>query len=116
VTAPDLVTEHLAAFNAHDTERLLTGFAADAVWITGQDVVRGRDALAELFDAGLWSMNPHLEVRSIVAADDRAAAQLLESITVDGVVREFEIAVFFTLAEELIVHAKVYREGSAQLA
>ena len=116
MTAHELVAEHLAAFNAHDTDRLLSGFAADAVWITGQDAMRGRNALAELFDAGLWAMNPHLDVLCIVADGDRAAAQLHESITVDGDVREFDIAVFFDLAEGLIVRAKVYREGSADLA
>jgi len=26
-----LVIEHVAAFNAHDTDRMLAGFAADAV-------------------------------------------------------------------------------------
>lgn len=110
-----LVEEHLAAFNAHDTARLLAGFATDAVWITGEDVVQGRAALAELFDSGLWSMNPSLRVRSIVSDGDRAAAQLHESITVEGEVREFDIAVFFELADGLITRAKVYREGSADL-
>ncbi len=31
------VLEHLAAFNAHDTARVLAGFTPDAVWITGAD-------------------------------------------------------------------------------
>jgi hypothetical protein len=37
-----VVAEHLTAFNEHDTDRLLAGFASDAVWATGQLVVRGR--------------------------------------------------------------------------
>lgn len=39
-----LVSEHIAAFHAHDTERVLAGLADDAVWITGADTVRGKAA------------------------------------------------------------------------
>jgi hypothetical protein len=60
-------------------------------------------------------MNPHLVTRSIVVDGDRAAAQLHETITVDGGVRDFEIAVFFDIAGGVITRAKVYREGSADL-
>ncbi len=109
------VEEHLAAFNAHDTARLLAGFAPDAVWITGQDTVTGRDALAEVFDDGLWSMAPHLEPLTVLVDADHAAAQLRESITVDGAPRAFHIAVFLEFADGLIRRAKVYREGSADI-
>jgi ketosteroid isomerase-like protein len=109
------VHEHLAAFNAHDSQRLLAGFAEDVQWATGQDVFRGSDALADLFDAGLWAMNPSLQPRTILTEQDAAAAELTEEITVDGAVRRFAIAVFFRFAEGLITHASVYREGSADL-
>jgi uncharacterized protein (TIGR02246 family) len=110
-----LVEEHLAAFNAHDTARLLAGFAPDAVWITGADTISGRAALAELFDDWLWSLRPVLRATSIVVDGDRAAAQLHESMTVDGEPREFAIAVFFEVRDGLITRGKAYREGSADL-
>jgi ketosteroid isomerase-like protein len=115
MSARAVVEEHLAAFNAHDTGRLLARFTEDAVWITGQDRVTGRAALAELFDDWLWSLNPRLDPIWIVADGDRAAAQLHELLIVDGQRREFDIAVFFELADGLIRRAKVYREGSAEL-
>jgi uncharacterized protein len=109
------VLEHVAAFNSWDTGRLLQGFAADPVWVTGQDRFAGRDELSSLFDAGLWELEPHLDVLALVCADQGAAAQLHERLTVDGAVREFDIAVFFELDGGLITRAKVYREGSADL-
>jgi hypothetical protein len=115
VTAADVVAAHIAAFNAHDTSGLLAGLAPDAVWITGQDVVTGRAALADLFDDWLWSLEPHLDPISIVADGNRVAAQLHESMTVDGERREFDIAVFFDVSDGLITRAKIYREGSADL-
>jgi uncharacterized protein len=115
VTAREVVDEHVAAFNAHDTERLLAGLTPDAVWITGADTVTGRDALAELFDDWLWSTAPHLSFVSVVVEGERAAAQLHEAMTVAGQRREFMIAVFFELADGLIRRAKVYREGTADV-
>lgn len=114
-SARELVEEHLAAFNAHDTARVLAGFAPDAVWATGQDIVRGRDALAELFDAGLWELDPSLRILSLVGEDPLVAAELHETITVEGERRDFRIAVFFTVGAGLIRTAKVYREGSADI-
>ena len=113
--ARDLVEEHIAAFNAHDTGRLLRGLSDDAHWVTGQDAFRGKDALAGLFDAGLWELDPSLEVRTVIAHDEAAAAELMEELTHDGEVRRFPIAVFFRFADGLITHATVYREGSADL-
>jgi ketosteroid isomerase-like protein len=109
------VLEHVAAFNAHDSARVLAGFAADAVWITGTDRFAGTTALADVFDAWLWTLEPRLTVLSLVVEDDRAAAQLHESLVVDGQRREFDIAVFFELAGGQIRQGKVYREGSADL-
>ena len=109
------VTEHIDAFNAHDTERLLAGLAEDARWATGQDVFQGRASLAELFDDGLWALNPSLEVRTVVSDGEASAAELLEELTVDGERRRFAIAVFLRFADGLITSATVYREGSADL-
>ena len=109
------VLEHVAAFNAWDTDRLLRGFDADAVWLTGRDRFAGRDELSSLFDAGLWALEPHLDVLALVCAERDAAARLRERLTIDGAIREFDIAVFFELDDGLITGAKVYREGSADL-
>lgn len=113
--ARDAIVEHLAAFNAHDTDRLLAGFAQDAVWATGQDVVRGQAALAELFDPGLWELAPSLTTVTLIADERTVAAELYERITIDGAEREFSIAAFFRVADGLITTAKVYREGTADL-
>lgn len=115
MTARTAVDEHVAAFNAHDTQRLLGGLTPDAVWITGSDTVTGHAALADMFDDWLWSMDPRLEPVTVIADDRCAAAQFRETLTVEGERREFHIAVFFELAGGLIRRAKVYREGSADL-
>jgi uncharacterized protein len=115
LSARDVVDEHLAAFNAHDTARLLARFADDAAWSTGQDVMRGREALAELFDAGLWALQPSLTTTAMVAEEGTVAAELHERITVDGELREFSIAAFFEVSDGLITTAKVYREGIADI-
>jgi ketosteroid isomerase-like protein len=109
------VLEHVAAFNAHDSARVLAGFAPGAVWVTGTDRFEGAAALAEVFDPWLWTLEPELTLISLIVEDDRAAAQLRESMVVDGQGREFGIAVFFELAGGQIRQGKVYREGSAEL-
>jgi uncharacterized protein len=109
------VEEHLAAFNAHDPQRLLAGFTPDAVWITGADTFTGRAALADVFDDWLWSLQPHLDVHAVLVDGGRAAVQAREAITIDGERQQFQIAVFFEFADGLITRAKVYREGSADL-
>jgi ketosteroid isomerase-like protein len=113
--AREVVEEHLAAFNAHDSDRLLAGFAEDVIWATGQDVMRGRTELADLFDDSLWDLQPLLTVVSVVAGEQTVAAELREQIMVDGARQNFRIAVFFTVLDGLIVNAKVYREGVADL-
>ena len=114
-SAGEALEAHLAAFNAHDTTRLLAGFAPEAVWITGTDIVAGRPALAELFDTWLWSLDPHLDVVSTVVDVDMVAAELRERINVDGEAREFSIAAFFTVQDGLITRGKIYREGHADI-
>jgi len=111
-----LVLEHVAAFNAHDTARLLAGLAPDARWATGQDVVVGAAALAELFDEGLWTMTPSLDLLSLVCEGPRAAAELRETLVVDGETRTFTVGAFFVVDEGgLITSGRVYREGSADI-
>jgi ketosteroid isomerase-like protein len=114
-TSRAAVLEHIAAFNAHDTGRVLAGFTTDAVWITGADRFAGAAELADVFDAWLWTLNPQLNLLGLVVEDDQAAAQLHESLVIDGVRREFDIAVFFELHAGQIRLGKVYREGSSDL-
>ena len=115
VTIQRAVEEHVAAFNAHDSSRVLAGFAADPVWTTGTDTFRGSAGVADVFDPWLWTLDPILEIQSLVSDDTCAAAQLHEKLTVDGERRSFDIAVFFVVKDGLIESAKVYREGSAAL-
>jgi len=110
-----LVLEHVAAFNAHSTARLLAGLAEDAVWVTGQDVVRDHGGLRELFDDWLWSLDPELTVRTLVTQGDRAAAELREDLGVGEQRQSMSIAVFFETDAGLIRSVKVYREGRADL-
>jgi hypothetical protein len=48
-----LCYRHLGAFDRGDLDGLLDGLADDAVWITGEHVVRGRSDLAEFFGTAL---------------------------------------------------------------
>jgi ketosteroid isomerase-like protein len=109
------VLEHVAAFNAYDSMRLLAGLHRDIVWATGTDVLRGLPALAALFDAGLWELRPSLEVRSLVVEGAGAAAIFVETLSVAGVTQTFPIAAFFELSDGAIRSVKVFREGSADL-
>jgi len=107
---------HVAAFNARDLDALLAGFTDDAVWITGTTTVRGRAALTGLFDEAMRGLLPTLEVHDLIAADDRAACQMTETLTYRGERRTCPIAAFYELREGRIASAKVYREGSADVA
>jgi uncharacterized protein len=111
-----VVLEHIRAFNAHSTSRLLQGLAADAVWRTGTDRFQGTTALEDLFDPWLWTLDPSLETSAILVDGNRVAAQVVEQLTIDGEVRRMDIAVFFEVRDGKIAEAKVYREGSADLA
>jgi uncharacterized protein len=113
--ARTVVLAHIEAFNAHDTEQLMAGFAADAVWATGQDVAHGHAELAEVFDAWLWTLDPRLTVRTLAADASVVAAELREEFTVKGERRAMNIAVFFEIRNGQILTAKVYREGAADV-
>jgi uncharacterized protein len=110
-----VMSRHLTAFNAHDTDALLQTLAAGAVWNTGQDTLRGHRALAELFDPGLWELGPSLTVRSLLAEGDLVAAELEEELTIDGQTRRFVIAGFFHVSHGKIQAVKIFREGSADI-
>jgi uncharacterized protein len=108
--------EHVAAFNAWDTARVVAGFAPDATWVTGQDRFVGAVALTELFDATLWELRPHLAVRTLLVDGTGAALELVETLVRNGEQLVFAIAVFLDFDENgLIRRGTVYREGSADL-
>jgi ketosteroid isomerase-like protein len=111
----EVVRVHVEAFNAHGTRRLLDTLTEDVEWATGRDVIRGRAALVEVFDDGLWELAPRLVVRTLVVQGDVAAAELVEALVVDGERRRFAIATFFVIEGGLIRSVKVYREGSADI-
>ncbi|MDX3073779.1 nuclear transport factor 2 family protein [Streptomyces sp. NPDC088354] len=110
------VREHLRAFNARDLEALLAGFTDDVVWITGGTTVRGRAALTGFFDEAMRGLLPTLELRDVIAEGARAACQMTETLTYGGEVRSYPIAAFYELRDGRIASAKVYREGSADVA
>jgi ketosteroid isomerase-like protein len=111
-----VVRKHVEAFNDGDLERLLAGFAEDALWITGQTVVRGRNELTSLFGDAIDGLRPHLAVENLITEHGRAACQLTETLLFEHEQRSYSIAVFFRLHDGLITSAKVYREGSAEVA
>ncbi len=110
-----LKTDHVEAFNTHDRRRLLAGLAPDVTWSTSADTFHGTQALAGIFDDGLWAMQPSLTIVDLLVDHDRAAAQMVETLTVEGQQRRFMIACFFEVCAGRIQRAKVYREGSADI-
>jgi hypothetical protein len=110
------IRAHVAAFNARDLYRLLTGLAEDAVWSTGQHTVRGHGELAGLFGDAFRLIAPRLTILSLLIDQDRAACELRESLNVDGTAREDFIAGFYRVdTNGVITAAKVYRQGSADV-
>ncbi|MBR7833331.1 nuclear transport factor 2 family protein [Actinospica durhamensis] len=110
------VREHVEAFNDGDLERLMAGFAEDALWITGETVVRGLGELRSFFGGAIDGLRPNLAVENLVAQDCRAACQMTETLLFEQEQRSYSIAAFFRLRDGLITSAKVYREGSAKVA
>ncbi|MFE2538601.1 nuclear transport factor 2 family protein [Actinacidiphila glaucinigra] len=110
------IRTHVRAFNARNLDALLAGFTDDAVWITGTTTVRGRAALTGLFDEAMRGLLPTLEVSDLLAEGDRAAGQMTETLTYRGERRTCPIAAFYELRDGRIASAKVYREGSADVA
>ncbi|MHA6757677.1 nuclear transport factor 2 family protein [Streptacidiphilus sp. PAMC 29251] len=110
-----LLRTHVEAFNTRDLERLMAGFAEDAVWITGRTRVRGRAELTELFAGAMEGLLPTLTIQNLIVGQDRAACQMVEVFTFDGAERTDHIAGFYGIANGRITSAKIYREGSADV-
>ena len=109
-----LVRAHIAAFNARDLDTVLSHFADDAVFSTGQDVLVGRRAIRGLF-AGAFEapFEAALELRAAVVQGDTAACELVETLTLRGASTELALAGFYVVRDGLLGRVKVYREGSA---
>jgi ketosteroid isomerase-like protein len=116
VDAASVVRSHAAAFNARDLDALMAGFTEDAVWVTGTGIARGHDELVELFEGAMAGLLPTLVIQDLLAEGDRAACQMIETLTVGGEERTFFIAGFYRLRGTRIASAKIYREGSAEVA
>ncbi len=111
-----VVRRHIDAFNARDLQTLIACFSTDATWVTGADTFQGSAALRELFAAAFAELSPELHVRSLVVQDDVVACELREDYSVGGVEHTDHIAGFYRVDAGLIVAAKIYREGSADVA
>lgn len=109
------VDEHVRAFNERDVDALMDGFTDDASWVTGSSVVRGRVELTELFTSAMAGLLPTLTVQNLLVAPDRAACQLIETLTVRGVEQVCSIAGFYEFRGGRIASAKIYREGNAEV-
>ena len=110
------IGNHVRAFNDRDIDALMSGFADDACWITGSSVVRGRAELTEFFTSAMAGLLPTLTIKDLLVTSDRAACQLIESLIVSGEEKTCFIAGFYELRDGRIAWAKIYREGSAELA
>ena len=113
--AAAVVRRHVEAFNARDLDALMAGFTEDALWATGTTVVRGHGELAGLFASAMAGLLPTLTLGSLLAAGDRVACELTETLTLAGGERTFRIAGFYELRDGRIESAKIYREGSAEI-
>ncbi|MGH2752329.1 MAG: nuclear transport factor 2 family protein [Actinomycetota bacterium] len=107
---------HLAAFNERDLEGLRADLAEEVVFATGSDIVSGRAAVCEFFgDALSGSIELELRLNRAIVDGNAVACELIERISSDSGTNEVPIAAFFTVGNGLLRHAKVYREGSADL-
>lgn len=110
------VLQHLDAFNRRDIDALCAGLAHDVVFVTGADLVTGRDQACRFFEEALaGSVDLFLDLQRAIVQGDTVACELRESITTQGVTRDEPIAAFYTVQQGLLTNVKVYREGSADL-
>lgn len=107
----DVVRGHLAAFNAGDVDALVAGFAEDATFADGGQLLVGRRQIAKVFaDAFAMPAEVVLELRQAVVDGDTAGCELLERVTVGGDTTDLDVAAFYTVRGGLLVRVRVYRE------
>lgn len=113
-TVLDAVAKHLAAFNTGDAERTSAGFAEDAVFVAGDQLVVGRPAIHKLFaDAFAAPVSATLELRQAYVEGETAACELVEHLEVGGAAQELPVAAFYTVRGGLLVRVRVYRDHPA---
>jgi len=110
-----VVLQHLEALNAHDPDAFFATVDPAVVWRTGTDRYVGREALGELFDDGFWQWRPRMHPLTLAEQGGVVLAELEETLHLDGGAQHFRIAASFEVVDRLIVAARIYREGSADL-
>ena len=114
-TPESVVRAHVAAFDAGRLDELVAGFTEDAVWRTGRSDATGAAELRALFAGAIAGLAPRLRIRSLVADGERVAAELTETMTVDGREVTAPITGWYRVRDGRIAAAHVYREGSAEV-
>ena len=108
------VKAHVEAFNADDLDAVVAGFAEDAVFANGDQLIVGRRGIGALFGQALGQVQATLDLRGTVTEGESVACELTERVTIGGQTFEFDLAGFFTVRGGLIRRAKIYREGAAE--
>lgn len=108
------MTRHIDAFNAHDLDALMACFGDDATWV-GTDRFQGAMELRDLFAGAFEALSPQLRLENMLVDGARVACELREDYSADGVERADRIAGFYRVEAGVIVAAKIYREGSADV-
>ncbi|SDX78602.1 Predicted kinase [Modestobacter sp. DSM 44400] len=110
------VRAHVDAFDAGDLDALMAGFTPDATWRTGRSDAAGTDELRALFAGALAGLSPRLTLRTLTARGDTVAAELTETLMVDGETRHVPISGWYQVRNGRIAQAHIYREGSAEIS
>ena len=113
-----VVHDHLEAFNARDLRALADGFADDATFASGNDLVVGRRGITAFFaDAFAQPLRAHLQLRSSLTEGDTVACELAETLVLDdGRRHELALATFYTVRGGALARVKVYREDASTLS
>jgi hypothetical protein len=115
MTPAEVLDDHVRAFNARDLDALMDLFTPTAEWITGESKIVGEDELREFFAATFTSLLPTLEIRTVIQAPGMVACEIIERLRHNGRSQVFGIAGFYTIVDDKIAAAKIYREGSSDL-
>lgn len=110
-----LVARHVAAFNAADVDALLADFTADATWVTGTYTVPPGQ-LRQFFRDAMQQLIPRLTVHRSIDGGDAVAVEMTESWKVGDRPDSTALVAVFSVRAGKIAAAKIYREGSADVA
>lgn len=93
---PNLVQQHINAFNNRDVDALLTDFAPSAEWITG-DYTVPKGQLREFFTSAMESLTPQLTLRRAIDGGNAVAIEMTEAWTHDSTAKSAELIAVFDL-------------------